>query len=44
MSENIVELKQAKSLFNDLIRNKDSVFYGADEITKTLIGYIKKSD
>ena len=40
MNEDIVELKQAKHLA--LTRNENSVFYGMDEITKSLIGKFLK--
>lgn len=44
MSEDILELKQARNLFSALTRNENINFYGADEIPKTLIGKIKTSD
>ena len=43
MSENIVEAKQARNLFNFLIRDKNRVLCSANEIIKNLIKEIKKS-
>ena len=39
MSEDIVELKQVKKLFNALFREENSVFYGVDDI----IQFVAKS-
>ena len=37
-----VEPKQAKNLFNTLIRDEKSVFYATDQLTKILIKKIQK--
>ena len=42
MNEDIIVLKKVKNLFNALTRDENIVFYGADEITKTLVKKIKK--
>lgn len=43
MSEDIIELKQGRILFNALKKNENSVlFYGADKTTKTLIAETKE--
>ena len=38
------QLKQTRNHFNALTRNDNSVFYGNDRITKTLINKAEKSD
>ena len=43
MIEDIIDLKQAKSLFNDLTRDKNSLLFGAGKITNNLIKEIKNS-
>ena len=43
MNEDIIESEQIQNLFNVLTREENSVFYGANEITKTLVKKIKKS-
>lgn len=42
MCEDIVEFKEAKNLFSALATNQNSIFYGADEITKPLTGNKKR--
>ena len=43
MSEDIVELRQGRILFNTLNKNENSVlFYGADKTTKTIIAETKE--
>lgn len=43
MSEDIIELKQGRILFNALKKNENSVlFYGADKTTKTIIAETKE--
>ena len=37
MSEDILELKKARNLFSIQNGNENTIFYGADEIPKTLI-------
>lgn len=37
MSEDILELQQARNLFSTQNGNENTIFYGADEIPKTLI-------
>ena len=43
MIEDIIDLKQAKSLFNDLTRDKNSLLFGAGKITNNIIKEIKNS-
>lgn len=43
MIEDIIDLKQAKNLFNDLTRDKNSLLFGAGKITNNLIKEIKNS-
>ena len=38
----IVEQKQAKNFFNTLVRDKKSVFFDTDDLTKILIKKIQK--
>lgn len=38
------QLKQTRNHFNAPTRNDNSVFYGTDRITKTLINKAEKSD
>lgn len=40
MSEDIIELKQVRNLFNALSREENSVFYGVDDI----IQFVAKSE
>ena len=37
MSEDILELKQARNFFSTQTGNENTIFYGADEIPKSLI-------
>ena len=43
MIEDIIDLKQAKNLFNDLTRDKNGLLFGAGKITNNLIKEIKNS-
>ena len=44
MNEDIIESEQIQNLFNILTKDENSVLYGANEITKTLVKKLKRSD
>ena len=44
MDDKKIKLKQTKNPFNTVTRNKNSVFYSADRLTKTQINNTKKCE
>ena len=43
MSEDKIKLKHVRNIFTALTRDENSIFYGADRITNTLVWKVKKS-